>query len=276
MTHDEQVAEAAKYLHERGFGQDYALAIVLGSGLGTLAHGLANARSVPYAAIPHMPVPGVSGHGGRLIAGTLAGRPVLVFSGRAHAYETGDTAAMRVPVGLVRALGGPPLLLTNAAGSLRPDLGPGSLVSVSDHIAIGLPNPLVGMTGDARFVSMAEAYDPALRRDLVAAAGRADVPLGQGVYMWFSGPSFETPAEIRAARTLGADLVGMSTVAEVILARHAGLRVAAVSVVTNFATGMAPASGGVPAGASHDETRRVGQQAAPALGRLLAAYLGGA
>lgn len=269
MTHDDQVAEATAYLRERGFGQDYALALVLGSGLGTLAHGLVGTRSVPYAAIPHMPVPGVSGHGGRLIAGTLAGRPVLVFSGRAHAYETGDTAAMRVPVGLVSALGAPPLLLTNAAGSLRPDLGPGSLVSVSDHIALGLPNPLVGVTGDARFVAMAEAYDPDLRWDLATAAGRAGVPLGEGVYMWFSGPSFETPAEIRAARTLGADLVGMSTVAEVILARHAGLRVAAVSVVTNYATGMSPA------GASHDETQRVGREAAPALGRLLAAYLEG-
>lgn len=269
MTHDDQVATAAAYLRERGFGQDYALALVLGSGLGSIAHGLAEARIVPYAAIPHMPVPGVSGHGGRLIAGTLAGRPVLVFSGRAHAYETGDAGAMRVPIGLVRALGAPHLLLTNAAGSLKADLGPGSLVSVSDHIALGLPNPLVGLTGDARFVSMAEAYDPALRRDLASAAYRAGVPLGEGVYMWFSGPSFETAAEVRAARTLGADLVGMSTVAEVILARHAGLSVAAVSVVTNYATGMAPT------GASHEETGRVGEAAAPALGRLIAAYLGG-
>ena len=174
---------------------------------------------------------------------------------------------MRVPVGVVRALGAPPLLLTNAAGSTDPTLRPGSLAVLSDHVNFSGMNPLIGEGSDARFVSMTDAYDDALRTRLAAAADAAGVLLREGVYLWFSGPSFETPAEIRMARTLGADLVGMSTVPEAILARYEGLKVAAVSVVTNLAAGV---EGAAP---SHGETKDMALSAAADLIRLVRRFL---
>ena len=152
---------------------------------------------------------------------------MLLLQGRAHYYETGDAAAMQVPIGVVAALGAPPLLLTNAAGSIKLDLRPSSLVAITDHINLSGSNPLIGDRSDARFVNLTGAYDERLRKKLKLAATAAGISLHEGVYMWFSGPSFETPAEIRMAKTLGADLVGMSTVPEVILARYFGLKVAA-------------------------------------------------
>ena len=266
-TADPRIAEAAAFLRERGFGGPFALAVVAGTGLGPLAEALASPRSLAYAEIPHCPVSGVTGHAGRLVAGTLAGRPVLLFQGRAHPYEHGEADAMRVPVGLVAALGAPPLLLTNAAGSLLPEAGPGSLALVTDHLNLSGMNPLIGEPSDARFVPMVNAYDPALRAGLHRAAEAAGLRLHEGVYAWFSGPSFETPAEIRMAGRLGADLVGMSTVPEVILARFFALRVAALSLVTNYAAGF---TGGAP---SHAETKRVAATAAADVVRLLTAWL---
>ncbi|GJD48866.1 Purine nucleoside phosphorylase 1 [Methylobacterium crusticola] len=264
---DPRVAAAAAFLRERGFGGPFALALVTGTGLGALAERLAAPRTLPYGEIPHFPGSGVSGHAGRLAAGTLAGRPVLVFQGRAHPYERGDAAAMRVPVGVVGALGSPPLLLTNAAGSLMRRAGPGSLALISDHLNLSGMNPLHGEPSDARFVPMTGAYDPALRAGLRAAAAAAGIALHEGVYAWFAGPSFETPAEIRMAARLGADLVGMSTAPEVILARFFGLRVAALSLVTNYAAGF---EAGAP---DHAETKRVARDAERAVGRLLDALL---
>jgi purine-nucleoside phosphorylase len=173
---------------------------------------------------------------------------------------------MRIPIGVIAALGKPPLLLTNASGAISPRTPPGSLVCITDHINFSGANPLIGESSDARFVPMNAAYDPVLRARLHAAAERAGTPLGEGVYMWFSGPSFETPAEIRAARVLGADLVGMSTVPEVILARFYGLEVAGLSVVTNLAAGIEDAA------PSHAETKRVGAQASTRLRRLVHAF----
>ncbi|MEH3144289.1 MAG: purine-nucleoside phosphorylase [Methylobacterium frigidaeris] len=264
---DPRIAEAAAFLRARGIAGPFALAIVAGTGLGGLADAVEAPQVVAYGEIPHFPPAGVSGHSGRLVAGRLAGRPVLLFQGRAHAYEHGDPAAMRVPVGVVRALGAPPLLLTNAAGSMMPGAGPGGLALVTDHINLSGLNPLIGEPSDARFVPMRDAYDPALRAALSAAAARCGVALHEGVYAWFSGPSFETPAEVRMAHRLGADLVGMSTVPEVILARFFGLRVAALSLVTNHAEGF---SDGAP---SHAETQRVAASAARDVRRLLAALL---
>ncbi|WP_298965521.1 purine-nucleoside phosphorylase [uncultured Methylobacterium sp.] len=264
---DPRVAAAAAVLRARGIDGPFALALVAGTGLGGLADAIEAPRIVPYGEIPHFPAAGVSGHAGRLVAGHLAGRPVLLFGGRAHAYEHGDAAAMRVPLGVVRALGAPPLLLTNAAGSMLPAAGPGSLALITDHINLSGLNPLIGEPSDARFVPMRDAYDPALRAALAAAAGRSGVVLHAGVYAWFSGPSFETPAEVRMAHRLGADLVGMSTAPEVILARFLGLRVAALSLVTNHAEGF---SDGAP---SHGETQRVAALAAQDVARLLAALL---
>ncbi len=184
---DPRVAAAAAVLRARGVEGPFALALVAGTGLGGLAEVIEAPRIVPYGEIPHFPAAGVSGHAGRLVAGHLAGRSVLLFGGRAHAYEHGDAAAMRVPLGVVRALGAPPLLLTNAAGSMLPAAGPGSLALLTDHINLSGLNPLIGEPSDGRFVPMRDAYDPALRAALIAAAGRSGVVLHEGVYAWFSG-----------------------------------------------------------------------------------------
>jgi len=161
-----------------------------------------------------------------------------VFGGRAHYYETGNPAVMRLPLEVLKALGAEAVIATNAAGSLRPDIRPGDLMLLSDHINFSGLNPLIGEPTEARFVPMTDAHDPALRALLRAAAKAEDVALPEGVYAWYSGPSFETPAEIRAIRVLGADAVGMSTVPEAICARHMGARVAGISCVTNLAAGI--------------------------------------
>ncbi|WP_019902946.1 purine-nucleoside phosphorylase [Methylobacterium sp. 77] len=264
---DGSIAIATESLQSRGFAGPYDAAIVTGTGLGLIAGRLERGVAVPYADIPGFPSPGVTGHGGRLHSGLLGGRRVLVFEGRAHAYESGNASVMKVPLGVARALGTTVLLLSNAAGSLMPQAGPGSLVALSDHINLSGLNPLIGETGDARFVPMVGAYDAAARETLHEAARSCGISLHEGVYAWFSGPSFETPAEIRMAGRLGADLVGMSTVPEVILARFFGLRVAAISVVTNLAAGIGD---GDP---HHDETKRAAAAAASDLARLIDAFV---
>jgi purine-nucleoside phosphorylase len=192
---------------------------------------------------------------------------VAVFGGRAHYYESGRADAMRLPLEVLRALGAEALLLTNAAGSVNPAILPGDLMLLSDHIAFTGLNPLIGEPTDARFVPMTEAHDPGLRAALRAAAAAEGVALPEGVYAWFSGPSFETPAEIRAIRTLGADAVGMSTVPEVILARFLGLRVAAVSTVTNMAAGLSDEA------ISHEHTKAMAPLGAAKLDRVLRRFL---
>lgn len=264
---DRAFTQAAAALQERGIAGPLDCAIVLGTGLGRIAEDIENPVAVPYAEIPGFPAGGVSGHARQLCYGTLHGRKALIFQGRAHYYEAGDAAVMRVPIGMLTALGSPPLILTNAAGSLAPEMKPGSLALITDHINLNGPNPLIGDTGDARFVPMVDAYDPVLRARLKTAATRCGAVLGEGVYMWFSGPSFETPAEIRMARAMGADLVGMSTVPEVILARRHGLRVAGLSVVTNMGAGL---HGGAP---HHHETRDVAGMAAATLRHVLRGFL---
>ncbi|GJE57080.1 MULTISPECIES: purine-nucleoside phosphorylase [Methylobacterium] len=261
------MSAAIATLRAAGLSGPYACAIVTGTGLGGLAASLEERVGLAYADIPGFPRSGVSGHGGTLHGGRIAGRPVLVFEGRIHAYEAGDAAAMRVPLTLARDLGAGAMLLTNASGSLMPEAGPGSLVALADHINLSGLNPLVGEPSDARFVPMTDAYDPALRALLHAAAAASGVALHEGVYAWFSGPSFETPAEVRMAGRLGADLVGMSTVPETILARFLGLKVAALSVVTNRAAGIA---GGDP---HHAETKTVAARAADDLTRLVCAFV---
>jgi purine-nucleoside phosphorylase len=243
------------------------LAIVLGSGLGAFADEADDAIAISYADIPGFPVPSVEGHAGRLVVGTIEGQRVALFQGRGHYYERGDANAMRIAIETFRRLGGETLLLTNAAGSLKTEWRPPALVAITDHINFSGMNPLIGYSGSDRFVPLTKAYDTGLIAALHEAARSAGVELNEGVYMWFSGPSFETPAEIRAARVLGADLVGMSTVPEVILARRAGLRCAAVSIVTNYAAGL---SGGDP---SHEETQAVAHEAADRFKRLLHGFI---
>ncbi|MEJ1156819.1 purine-nucleoside phosphorylase [Prosthecomicrobium sp. N25] len=223
--------------------------VVLGSGLSGLADEVAEAVRIPYADLPGFPQAAVSGHRGELVLGRLAGTPVAVMAGRVHAYERGDPRAMEMPIATLKGLGAGILVLTNAAGSLREEVPPASPMLIADHINGSGMNPLIGREGDGRFVDLVDAYDPALRAVARGVAADLGIALPEGVYMWFSGPSFETPAEIRMARVLGADAVGMSTVPEVILARYHGLRVLALSMITNLAAGMT----GRPL--SHQETK---------------------
>jgi purine-nucleoside phosphorylase len=260
------LAAALVALADRGVTSLPALAFVLGSGLGPMADEVYHATYIPYTEIPGFPQPSVAGHKGRLVVGELEGRPVALFQGRGHYYERGDPAAMAVLIAAFKALGGQTLFLTNAAGGLHADWTPPALVAIIDHINFAGVNPLIGRGSDDRFVSLTRAYDPALLARLRDAARQAAVPLREGVYMWFNGPSFETPAEIRMAKILGADLVGMSTVPEVILARLHGLSCVAVSLVTNFAAGL---SGGDP---SHAETQEFAARGSEQFRRLLRAF----
>jgi len=214
-------------------------AIVLGSGWGGVTEQLQGALCIPYLDLPGFPPAGVAGHAGELWLGRLGAHDVAVLSGRQHGYETGAVDGMACALRTLRAWGCGVLVQTNAAGSLRPGMGPGSLMVVTDHINLPQRSPLVGETGSGRFVGMADAYDPALRRLALQVAATQGVCLHEGVYLWCLGPQFETPAEIRAFRGLGADAVGMSTVPETILARHAGMRVLALSLITNLAAGLA-------------------------------------
>ena len=245
------------------------LGIVLGSGLAGIADTLEDAVAIGYDELPGFPEPSVAGHGGRLVLGRLGGLPVAALQGRRHVYEGGPPTGMAAPVRALRRAGAEALFLTNAAGSLREENGPGSLMAIADHInALGV-NPLTGPNDEAigpRFPSLRDAYDPELRATLQRAAQRLQVRLPEGVYLATAGPAFETPAEIRAFRTLGADAVGMSTVPETILARHAGLKVAAVSAITNLAEGM----GGEAL--SHEQTLRYAAVAAEDLTRLILAF----
>lgn len=239
------------------------VALVLGSGLGGLVDAVDDAVRVSYSKLPGFPESGVSGHAGEVVAGTIGGKPVLLLSGRVHYYEKGDAAAMRPVLEVLKGLGIEKLILTNAAGSLREEIAPGSVMLIEDHINFSGTNPLIGEEDDARFVGMTSAYDSGLRETFAKAAEAEGIALDTGVYMWFSGPSFETPAEIRMARIMGADAVGMSTVPEVILGRFLGLACAACSVITNYGAGM---TGGE---LSHAETKDM----APIGGKKLQAIL---
>jgi purine-nucleoside phosphorylase len=245
----------------------YEVGVVLGSGLGILTDEICDAGRIPYADLPGFPASGVSSHKGEFVAGTVEGCAVALLSGRAHYYESGNAAAMASPIATLKALGCEMLFLTNAAGSLRTEVGPGEVMLITDHIAFSGPNPLIGVDTDDRFVGMTAAYDPGLREAILGAAEREGVALHSGVYMWFSGPSFETPAEIRMARLAGADAVGMSTVPEVILGRFCRLRVAAVSTITNFAAGMTGAE------ITHDETKELAPIGAAKLKRIFCRYV---
>ncbi len=257
------MTDATGILVERLEGRTPQVALVLGSGLGGLVDEVSDPVRIPYGDLPGFPHSGVTGHAGQLVAGTLAGTPVIIMAGRAHYYEHGNAAAMRPALEVLKGIGVTTLMLTNAAGSLEPDMEPGSVMMITDHINFSGSNPLFGEQSDGRFVGLTQAYDADMRTALERAAHKTGTPLHRGVYMWFSGPSFETPAEIRMARIVGANAVGMSTVPEVILARFLGLRVAACSVITNLAAGM---TGGE---LSHQETKDM----APLGGARLAAIL---
>jgi purine-nucleoside phosphorylase len=244
------------------------IGIVLGSGLGDLVGDVAEPVQIAYGQLAGFPTTGVSGHAGHLVLGRIGDTPVAVLAGRAHYYEGGNSGVMRPALETLKAIGVETLILTNAAGSVRRDIEPGAVMLITDHISYAR-NPLIGETTDARFVGMTHAYDRALMQTAREAAEAEGVPLAEGVYMWHSGPSFETPAEIRAAAILGADAVGMSTVPEVILARFLGMRVLAFSVVTNYGAGMTEKE------LSHEETKTMAPLGGGKLRRILTRLIAG-
>jgi homotetrameric cytidine deaminase len=270
LGHTAAPADAAAILRERAPGFSPRAVLILGSGLGTVADAVADPISLSYAELPGFPRPSVAGHPGRLVLGRLGGVPVAVLQGRVHLYEGAAADAMAAPLRLLKRLGAELLVVTNAAGGLRDDLAPGALMAITDHVNLTGRNPLIGPNDETvgpRFPDMSHAYDAELRSRLGRAAECVGLPLAEGVYLAVPGPSYETPAEIRAFRALGADAVGMSTVLEVIVARHAGFRVAGISMITNLASGL----GSAPI--DHAEVLAEGRGAADRLVRILSAFL---
>jgi purine-nucleoside phosphorylase len=246
------------------------IAIVLGTGLGGFADRLTGATAIPYAEIPHFPRPTIEGHAGRLVIGSFAGIPLAVMQGRVHAYEGYTPQQVIYPTRVLARLGIRTLVVTNAAGGIRTDLTPGQLVLISDHINFTGNHPLTGPNDPRlgeRFFDMSDAYSRRLRQLAHRAAAAEAVTLSEAVYLGLNGPSFETPAEIRAFRTLGADLVGMSTVHEVIAARHLGMEVLGFSSVTNMAAGI------LDEAINHAEVMEIGARVQQTLTRLLAALI---
>lgn len=241
------------------------LGLILGSGWADAAQAVARSKALDYQDIPHFPTPRVPGHPGRLVIGTLSGTPVAVLCGRSHLYEGHTMAQVACPVLALKELGVKDLVTTNAAGGLNPSFQPGDLMLVTDHVSLpGLvgASPLAGL--DGAFVDMARAYDPSLRDMALGIASSLGEPLRQGVYAMVGGPTYETAAEARLLRALGADAVGMSTVPEVVAARWAGMRVLALSLITNLATQDVP-------GLTHQAVLRNVEQARPRLRRFLEA-----
>ena len=266
----ESVKEASDAVLDRVGGEQPEVALVLGSGLGGLADELEDARAIPYAEIPGFAEATVSGHAGRLVVGRLAGKRVVVLQGRLHLYEGHSAGRVAFPVRVVGMMGATRLILTNAAGGIHPDFRPGDVVRIVDHINLSGETPLTGPNDERlgpRFPDMSAAYDPALGALFDRVAAELGERVHRGVYAFLRGPSYETPAEIRMLRTLGADLVGMSTVPETIVAVHMGLSVLGISLVANAAAGLSPHR------LSHEEVERTARASGERLARLLRAFI---
>ncbi|HUN83483.1 MAG TPA: purine-nucleoside phosphorylase [Terracidiphilus sp.] len=272
MTYFDKVSEAAKYVRNSLDGLSPRVGLVLGSGLGAAANAVTEAVVVPYQDIPHFPQSTVEGHSGRMVAGRLGGAPVLIMQGRVHFYEGYSPAQVTFPMRVMGMLGIRAVILTNAAGGILESYRPGQLVLLADHINLIGWNPLVGPneprfstkrgTG-LRFFDMTEAYSKRLREMTHRAAADDGLTLEEGIYVAVSGPNFETPAEIQAFKTLGATLVGMSTVPETIVARHMGMEVLGISCVTNLAAGLSAEQ------LSHEEVFETARLVERRLGSLL-------
>ncbi|HVZ86835.1 MAG TPA: purine-nucleoside phosphorylase [Polyangia bacterium] len=269
----DRVQTAARAAAERLDVDIPSVAVVLGSGLGAVAESLPGARSVSYASLPCFPETTVAGHPGQLVAGKIGSRTALLLCGRVHGYEGYPPAEVGFGVRVVAAMGVQTLIVTNAAGGVDPAFAPGEIVAISDHINLTSASPLTGPNDERlgpRFVDMTDAYDPALRARAVAVAPSAiGRPLHEAIYAGMAGPAYETPAEVRLLRTLGAGLVGMSTVHEVITARHAGLSVLGLSLVAN------PAAGVSPGPLRHEDVTRAAAAGASAIWRLVSAVVSG-
>jgi purine-nucleoside phosphorylase len=259
------VRAAADVVAGRLGGLKPKVAIVLGSGLGSLADSIDSAFRIPHSAIPGFPVPQVAGHKGELVAGTLEGVPVIMQSGRFHLYEGHPASVVALPVRVFAALGVSVLFATNAAGGIRPTFRAGTLMLIADHINLMWRSPLAGPVedGEERFPDMSAPYDVGLRAVVREVAQERRIQLEEGVYCGLLGPSYETPAEIRMLERLGADAVGMSTVPEVIVARARGIRCVGCSTITNAASGVSAQK------LSHDEVLEVGRRVAVQVGALI-------
>ena len=231
-------ATALDILRQRWPDARPKIAIVLGSGWGGVAQRVSNAQRISYSELPGFPLPSVQGHASELVLGRIGEHEVVLLTGRKHTYETGKPDGMKLPIRTLRDWGCQVLVQTNAAGSMQAEMPPGSLMVLTDHINFSQLSPLVGESGSERFQTMVNAYDEGLRQQALGTAAKLGIHLHAGVYVWFVGPQFETPAEIRMFSRLGADAVGMSTVPETIIARHAGMKVMAFSLLTNMAAGM--------------------------------------
>ncbi|HXF39371.1 MAG TPA: purine-nucleoside phosphorylase [Blastocatellia bacterium] len=261
-----QATEAARYITAASQGRTPRVAVVLGSGLGGVAETLQDGVEIPYSEIPHFVSSTVQGHDGKLLIGSIGGVDVALMKGRVHFYEGYSMDEVTLPIRVFNLLGITSLILTNAAGGAAPHLAPGSLMAITDHINLMGDNPLRGPNDERfgpRFPDMTAAYTPSYLEAAHAVAREIDVVLFEGVYMALRGPSYETPAEIRMMRKLGADAVGMSTVPEVIVARHCGMKVLAVSCITNIAAGMSSAQ------IDHSEVMVVGERAGKQLSELI-------
>ena len=262
--------EAADIIRARKPGFTPRVALILGSGLGVLAEQMADAVAISYADLPGFPISTVHGHAGELVLGTLAGVPVVCMKGRGHFYEGYGANVMTSAVRTFKLIGCEMLLVTNAAGSLRVEADAGSLVAITDHINFLPGSPMAGPNDERfgpRFFSMANAYDAELRALVKETAASKGITLHEGVYLACPGPNFETAAEIRAFKTLGADVVGMSVVPEVISARHCGLKVAGISAITNLAEGLTPFP------LSHEQTLKYAAIAAKDLVTLIHSFI---
>ncbi len=266
--------QAAEFIQSRTRHRP-TVGLILGSGLGNLADQVENADIIPYAEIPHFPVSTVEGHTGRLVIGPLAGVPTMVMQGRVHYYEGYSLQQVTFPIRVMQMMGIKLLIVTNAAGGINPSFRPGDLMLIQDHlnlIGMGGLNPLRGPNDPSlgpRFLDMTKAYDPELRRLALQVAAEQGIELRQGVYAGLAGPTFETPADVRFLRIAGADAVGMSTVPEVIVARHGGMRVLGISGISNIAVDDPDAE----SGASHEEVLEAGKTLAPRLARLVTGIL---
>lgn len=262
--------EAADLVRARKPGFSPRVALILGSGLGVLAEQMEGAVSIGFDELPGFPISTVHGHAGELVLGTLAGVEVVCMKGRGHFYEGYGMGVMTGAVRTLKLLGCEMLFVTNAAGSLRPEVDAGSLVAISDHINFMPGTPMIGPNDERfgpRFFSMANAYDSQIRSRIQDAAVARGITLHEGVFVAYPGPNFETAAEIRMMARLGADVVGMSVVPEVVSARHCGLKVACVSVITNLAEGMSPFA------LSHEQTLKYAAIGAKELVKLILAFL---
>lgn len=270
MTHLSQAHVAAQIIQEKHPGFKPKLAIVLGSGLGGFADHLENKTIIDYDSLPGFPKVTVQGHTGNLVLGRLNGIDLICLQGRSHYYEGLGFDVVKTYVRTMKLLGCDYFMATNASGSLRAEVGPGELMLITDHINLQPSNPLIGPNDDEfgpRFPPVDNAYDETMRNSLLKLAHDEDITLHQGVYLAVSGPSYETSAEIRAFRTLGADAVGMSTVPEVLVANHCGLKTAVIAIITNYATGLSTTSH------SHDAVVMMAASAAEKLSRLIQQFV---